>query len=260
MLHSETYNQSIKPHIYFISDGTPIQNFEFFRLICKKRYIKYPNIIFSKNFMLKFAYFNEFIYFSCMKYFNLKIEPFLTQTEVLKVSETHYFSINNALNELNYIPTITTEQGSQIMANYYCKNNKIIFNNNNFFRMTHIVLYILIIIGMILTGLFAFTKLNYLEISNNYNNKNINIQIFYILLGYLQKLTYLIFQTQFIIKIVFFLAIFIHFIETIYAIKLCYQLKCKNTYGLWIIQTLLLGYPSLVYLINRQKWLKSNDE
>lgn len=80
---------------YFISDGTPIDNFEFFRYLCEARMRAYPNIVLSLQFMLFVGYLYEKLYL------NFKLDPLLTRTEVLKVGNSHYFSIEKAKREVS---------------------------------------------------------------------------------------------------------------------------------------------------------------
>ena len=57
-----------------------------------------------------------------------------------------------------------------------------------------------------------------------------------------------IFRSQNNLKWIFWLANIVHVFESFVAMIYCYQLECRTWY-LWLIQTALLGFPSLNLLI-----------
>lgn len=104
--------------VYFISDGTPILNFEFLRPLCIARGCTYPSYVMPVSLAILFAALCEDLYRIC-KTIYIPWEPFLTRAEVYKVGITHFFSIGKARKELGYTPTVTSELGAQRMADYY---------------------------------------------------------------------------------------------------------------------------------------------
>jgi hypothetical protein len=71
---------------YSISDGTPVDNFEFFRPLCLARKAEFPSVTIPTFLALIIAFFCEIVYlfFSSIPPF-LHIEPFMTRSEVHKV-------------------------------------------------------------------------------------------------------------------------------------------------------------------------------
>ncbi|XP_069758321.1 short-chain dehydrogenase/reductase family 42E member 1 isoform X2 [Narcine bancroftii] len=87
---------------YFISDGKPINNFEFFKPLVEGLGYKYPTIRLPLRLIYYFAFLTEIIHFVVGRIYNF--QPFLTRTEVYKTGVTHYFSIQKARKELGYNP------------------------------------------------------------------------------------------------------------------------------------------------------------
>ncbi|KAK3718991.1 hypothetical protein QZH41_013144, partial [Actinostola sp. cb2023] len=71
---------------YFISDGKPTNNFEFFR-----------PLVSSTSFLTELIH-------SVVGRYIYNFQPILTRTEVHNTGVTHYFSINKAKNEIGYNP------------------------------------------------------------------------------------------------------------------------------------------------------------
>jgi len=226
--------------VYFISDGTPIHNFEFLRPLCEARGRKYPSLVLSTTFMLQLAYVFELIFYISSR-LGYPIEPFLTRAEVLKVGVNHYFSIKKATQELGYKPFFTSQEGALQIAGYYgcC------LHNHDYFDFPPIILWILIIYGLIMLTLVALLDpIDPMSILHSPFISPIN------------QLAYFIFQNQFNLQIILILAIVAHILESMYAMILARgKLDCRNTWYLWVIQTLLLGYPSLRLLIERERFM-----
>jgi len=229
---------------YFISDGTPIHNFEFLRPLCEARGRVYPSLILSTPFMLQLAYVFESIFYISSR-LGYPIEPFLTRAEVLKVGVNHYFSIKKASQELGYKPSLTSHEGALKIAEYYSN----CLHNHDYFDFPPIILWILIFYGLIMLSLVAL--LDPMNPSSILHSP---------LVSPVNQLAYIIFQNQFNLQIVLLLAISAHVFESVYAMYLAIRrLDCRNTWLLWGIQTLLLGYPSLRLLIARESFMISNS-
>lgn len=235
--NTTTTTNSPAGQAYFISDGSPIQNFEFLYPLCQARGRKYPSLILSTTFMLYFAFILEQIYYITNN-INIPIEPFLTRAEVLKVGISHYFSIDKAKKELNYQPILNSKEGSLLVGQYYLKN----LQNYNYFDYPHIIWWILILYGMIMLGMIALL-----------DRSSILLQSIYI--KPIKDLGYYLFTTQYNLKLTFVIAIILHIIEAMYAITIAINLGCFNTWLLWSIQTFFLGYPSLQLLIKRKAFM-----
>ncbi|XP_030060378.1 short-chain dehydrogenase/reductase family 42E member 1 isoform X2 [Microcaecilia unicolor] len=85
---------------YFISDGKPVNNFEFFRPLVESLGYKFPTIRLPLAFVYFFAFLTEQIHFLVGYIYNF--QPLLTRTEVYKTGVTHYFSMEKAKRELGY--------------------------------------------------------------------------------------------------------------------------------------------------------------
>ncbi|KXJ09885.1 Short-chain dehydrogenase/reductase family 42E member 1 [Exaiptasia diaphana] len=103
-------NHTAAGQAYFISDGRPVNNFEFFRPLVEGLGYKFPTI----NIPLKIVYFIAFIteiIHSVVGKYIYNFQPILTRTEVHKTGVTHYFSINKARHEIGYSPIKYDLQG-----------------------------------------------------------------------------------------------------------------------------------------------------
>lgn len=88
---------------YFISDGKPINNFEFFRPLIEGLGYSFPTLRLPVWLIFYFAALTELIHNLVANIYNF--QPFLTCTEVSKTGVTHYFSIMKAEEQLGYTPT-----------------------------------------------------------------------------------------------------------------------------------------------------------
>ncbi|XP_055477171.1 short-chain dehydrogenase/reductase family 42E member 1 isoform X1 [Psammomys obesus] len=87
---------------YFISDGRPVNNFEFLRPLVEGLGYKFPSIRLPLALIYCFAFLVEMTHSIMSRLYNF--QPFLTRTEVYKTGVTHYFSLEKAKKELGYTP------------------------------------------------------------------------------------------------------------------------------------------------------------
>ncbi|KAL0621827.1 Short-chain dehydrogenase/reductase family 42E member 1 [Plecturocebus cupreus] len=85
---------------YFISDGRPMNNFEFFRPLVEGLGYTFPSTRLPLTLVYCFAFLTEMVHFILGRLYNF--QPFLTRTEVYKTGVTHYFSLEKAKKELGY--------------------------------------------------------------------------------------------------------------------------------------------------------------
>ena len=78
------YQKAPCANAYFISDGQPIDNFEFLRPLCEARMCSFPLWTVPYWILLPIAAVLENIYRTAI-ILELKLEPFLTQAEIFKV-------------------------------------------------------------------------------------------------------------------------------------------------------------------------------
>ncbi|XP_018522438.1 short-chain dehydrogenase/reductase family 42E member 1 [Lates calcarifer] len=87
---------------YFISDGRPVNNFEFFRPLVEGLGYPFPKLRLPISLIYFFAFLTEMIHHLIGPFYNF--QPLLTRTEVYKTGVTHYFSMAKAKAELGYEP------------------------------------------------------------------------------------------------------------------------------------------------------------
>ncbi|XP_005413300.1 PREDICTED: short-chain dehydrogenase/reductase family 42E member 1 [Chinchilla lanigera] len=85
---------------YFISDGRPVNNFEFFRPLVEGLGYTFPSTRLPLTLVYCFAFLTEMSHFILGRLYNF--QPFLTRTEVYKTGVTHYFSLEKAKKDLGY--------------------------------------------------------------------------------------------------------------------------------------------------------------
>lgn len=224
--------------VYCISDGNPIENFEFFRPLVHARGKKFPSLVLPPFLMLCVAYVFERIWFHS-NVLEIPIEPFLVRAEVLKVGVTHYFSIDKARRELGYKPRITTAQGAENLAKRY----RATLNNADYFELPALAWWVGVIGGMILTYIVAYCR------PDSYLMKTAFIQA-------VNALALAIFRSTTNMRWLFWSAVGAHALEACYAVYYARQHGCTNTWLAWGLQTLILGYPSQQCLYRRTALLE----
>ncbi|XP_055992799.1 short-chain dehydrogenase/reductase family 42E member 1 [Sorex fumeus] len=85
---------------YFISDGRPVNNFEFFRPLVEGLGYPFPSVRLPLALVYGLAVLTEWAHSTLGGLYNF--QPFLTCTEVYKTGVTHYFSLEKARKELGY--------------------------------------------------------------------------------------------------------------------------------------------------------------
>jgi nucleoside-diphosphate-sugar epimerase len=225
---------------YFISDGTPINNFEFLRPVVEARKRVFPQLVLPTPLMVHVAWVMELVFYITNACY-IPVEPMLTRAEVYKVGVTHYFSIEKAKKDLGYRPTFTSEEGSKQMGKYYAysADTRDSFNNN-FIQYNPLYISVTVVSAMVALGLSAhgcdFTTLP-------------QPLKFALLLN--DEIALTLFRSRFALKVVFYLASLAHVGEGVYAYFKARAIGCRNTSAIWFIQVLLLGYFSMRYLLER---------
>jgi len=252
---------------YFISDGSPIDNFLFLKPLCESRGRNFPYIVIPTTYMLYLAYLCETAHKVSLSLFRWHVEPFLTRAEVYKVGVTHYFSIANATRDLGYIPTISSSEGALQLAKHYAASTA---QSPYFFEIASPIWFTLVLGGMIQLALVAYldpssawlTSTTTSELSSSLCPSNSFCEL---LLQWLptwspmiitqtlsacRTLGILLFGSQRNLKSLFVAAVGAHVIESAMSVSVARYMKLE-TWPLWGLQTLLLGYPSLRILRQR---------
>ena len=228
---------------YFISDGTPIDNFEFLRPLCEARGEKYPSIVLPVTAALTIGWFFEVLHY-ISRAVGLPIEPFMTRAEVYKVGVTHYFSIEKAQRELGYSPTMNSRDGAEQMADSYRIGSNHKKDHKDFFRVVGPEWYVPILGGLYACYCVAFDD----PASWTRIGGPMYAQIMHALLA----VGLAVFRTKFVLALVFYAAVAAHAVEAAYAYTVARDLGCA-TWPLWVVQTFIFGGPSLTILLNRRK-------
>ncbi|XP_032086055.1 short-chain dehydrogenase/reductase family 42E member 1 [Thamnophis elegans] len=97
-----TKNHTAAGQAYFISDGRPVNNFEFFRPLVEGLGYTYPSLRLPLPLVYFFAFVTELVHLVVGRLYNF--QPLLTRTEVYKTGVTHFFSLAKARRELDYKP------------------------------------------------------------------------------------------------------------------------------------------------------------
>ena len=218
---------------YFISDGTPIDNFLFFKPLCLARGREFPQTVCPTALMLSVSKFLELLY-KCTG-----IEPPLIQAEVLKVGVSHYFSIDKARRELGYEPVVTSQEGAMRIAKHYHEK----LSNEDFFQFPAWYLQVGVFLGMLLLFLCA-----YCDAQGQLLQSAVMAPVL--------QLGLLLFRSQAVLRTVFVSAEVVHVMEAIIAFRTASALGCANTRYYWLVQTFLWGFPSLSLIQARESLMK----
>jgi nucleoside-diphosphate-sugar epimerase len=193
---------------YFISDGEPVDNFDFLAPVIASRYKTPPQLALPVSLCLCVAWVMEIIH----KLTGLG--PLVTRAEVFKVGVTHHFSTSRAYWELGYVPLISSRQGAQDMA------KSLILQNKYFFDLPHCLWWMLIVGGMALLALFSIGP----ELSGAVQGFLAPVQTFALWL----------FGSRYMLQVVLALACAAHVTEAAYAFFLgaCFSSfsKCVSGY------------------------------
>ncbi|XP_073706887.1 short-chain dehydrogenase/reductase family 42E member 1 [Garra rufa] len=101
---TETRQHRAAGQPYFISDGRPVNNFEFFRPLVEGLGYSFPTLRLPISLIYLFAFLTEMVHHVVGPIYNF--QPLLTRTEVYKTGVTHYFSMRKAREELGYEPKL----------------------------------------------------------------------------------------------------------------------------------------------------------
>jgi nucleoside-diphosphate-sugar epimerase len=226
---------------YFISDGTPMSNFEFLKPVAQARLEEYPSIVIPVSIALAIAYLCELVHL-VSKLLHMPIEPFMTRAEVYKVGRSHYFSIAKAKIHLGYNPITSSKEGMHEMKRYYAINC-IRKDNADFFRIPNPMWII-----AVMYGLYIFYCVTYLS-EQQWEHTFIWTDI----LKTSRSIALMMFSNQQWMERGFIAAVVAHVAEALYAAYLSkIVLNCKPLISiLWTLQTFALGFPSLTLLLQR---------
>uniref|UniRef100_A0A0D6QXP4 3-beta hydroxysteroid dehydrogenase/isomerase domain-containing protein n=1 Tax=Araucaria cunninghamii TaxID=56994 RepID=A0A0D6QXP4_ARACU len=219
---------------YFISDGSPVNSFEFLRPLVVSLEYNFPRKEISVRTALNIAWIFWGIYSLCYPWLKKSWfpQPLIFPAEVYKVGITHYFSILKAKQELGYTPIVKPEEGMKATITYWKEKKREKVERPNIFA------WLFCVGGMFLLLCVAFMPSSYLGP-----------------LVWVKSFGILLFRSVRNLQILFWLSALTHLIEAIYAYFLSQRVDPANAKG-WFWQTFALGFPSLRLLLKRAKAMK----
>ncbi|XP_051118161.1 uncharacterized protein LOC127242610 [Andrographis paniculata] len=212
---------------YFISDGSPVNSFEFLRPLFKSFDYDLPKLSLSTPHALLIGRFFWVLYSIMYPWLDRRWlpQPLILPAEVYKVGVTHYFSFLKAREELGYRPLIDPRDGMAATIEYWKDRERLGVEKPN------ILIRVGIIAGML--HLFCATFLP------NFGPVPL---LRAIALFFLWSLT--------VARVVLVAAVAAHVGEGVYAWGVAKRVDPENAGG-WGWQTFLYGYPSLRLLLKR---------
>ncbi|KAL3830550.1 hypothetical protein ACJIZ3_019352 [Penstemon smallii] len=212
---------------YFISDGSPVNSFEFLKPLLKSLDYDLPKLSITVSHALLLG--NFFKVFYSLLYPLLRRrwlpQPLILPAEVYKVGVTHYFSFLKARGELGYTPMVSPQEGMSATIAYWKERKRRTLDGPTIYT------WLFVVIGM--TMLFCAA---YLPDS----------------VPLCKSIALTVFRSMWMTRIVFISSVAAHVGEGFYAWKLAKKVDPANARG-WFWQTLCLGYFSLRFLMKRAK-------
>jgi len=133
---------------YFISDGVPINNFEFFRPLMQALGYTYPNVVLPMWLIWLVVYLIQFTHTVCSKIHpGLNFTPMLTPAEVYKTGVTHYFSCDKAKMHFGYSPVQPNDISDAIQ--YFKEQKQENGSENEENSITNLISFVIVIVIVI---------------------------------------------------------------------------------------------------------------
>lgn len=216
---------------YFISDGAPVNTFEFLRPLVTSLEYDFPKLSISVPTALVVAKIFWTIYFLFYPWLKKSWfpSPLILPAEVYKVGITHYFSILKAKQELGYTPIVKPQEGMKATITYWKEKKR------KDLEMPNIFAWLFGLGGMFQLFCCAFIPPLYLGP-----------------FVWVRSFGLLVFQSIKNLQILFYISALLHITEACYAWLLARRVDPSNVKG-WFWQTFALGYFSLRLLLKRAK-------
>ncbi|XP_010686662.2 uncharacterized protein LOC104900829 [Beta vulgaris subsp. vulgaris] len=219
---------------YFISDGCPINSFEFIRPLLRSLEYDLPNtsltvpsaLVLGKIFWVFYTILYPWLNKSWLP------QPLILPAEVYKVGVTHYFSLLKAKEELGYYPMVSPQEGMAKTISYWKDRKRRSLDGPTIYAWLFSVLGMSALIGVSLFPDFGP-------------------------LSPITTLALFLYRSMHNVWIICFLAVGAHVVESLYAWHLARKVDPGNVRG-WFWQTLALGIFSLRFLLRRAQSHRSN--
>ncbi|XP_019057172.1 PREDICTED: short-chain dehydrogenase/reductase family 42E member 1-like [Tarenaya hassleriana] len=214
---------------YFVSDGSPVNSFEFLRPLLRSLDYDLPKFLVSVPFALFLGKAFQTFYTILYPWLSKKWlpQPLVLPAEVYKVSVTHYFSYLKAKEELGYIPMVSPREGMAATISYWQERKRKSLDGPTIYTWFSVVA------GML--ALFAAAWLP--DIGP---------------VPFLRAVHLFFFRTMLMVRIVCVVSVALHTAEGIYAWRLAKRVDPNNAAG-WFWQTFALGIFSMRFLLKRAR-------
>ncbi|CAK7345976.1 unnamed protein product [Dovyalis caffra] len=214
---------------YFISDGSPINSFEFLQPLLRSLDYDLPKATLSVPHALILGRIVSAIYTVLYPWLNRwwLPQPFILPAEVYKVGVTHYFSFLKAKQELGFVPMVSPREGMATTISYWQERKRKTVDGPTIYA------WLFVVIGMI--SLFGAAYLP--DIGP---------------VPLLRAVALFFFRSMWMIKAVFVFSIAAHMGEALYAWLLAKRVDPANA-RTWLWQTFAMGFFSLRLLLKRSK-------
>ncbi|CAN6813918.1 unnamed protein product, partial [Brassica oleracea] len=214
---------------YFVSDGSPVNTFEFLRPFLRSLDYDLPKFTISVPVAVTLGNIFQGVYTVLYPWLSKSWlpQPLILPAEVYKVGVTHYFSYLKAKEELGYVPFKSSKEGMAATISYWQERKQRSLDGPTIFT------WLAVILGM--SALFAAGWLP--EVGP---------------VPFLRALSLFFFRTMTMVRAVFVISVALHVGEGIYAWSLAKRVDPDNAMG-WFWQTSALGFFSMRFLLKRAK-------
>ncbi|XP_071700848.1 uncharacterized protein [Rutidosis leptorrhynchoides] len=208
---------------YFISDGSPVNTFEFIRPLLKsleydlpKTSLRVPTALYIGNaFSVLYTIIYPWLNRSWLP------QPLLLPAEVYKVGVTHYFNYLKAKQELGYTPITSPQEGMAATISFYQERKRKSLDGPTIYAWLFCVIGMSAVIGA------AFFPV-----------------------PLVRPACLFILRSMWALRLLAVWAIAMHIGESVYAWRLAKRVDPANARG-WFWQTFVLGFFSLKFLLKR---------
>ncbi|KAK1421663.1 hypothetical protein QVD17_24167 [Tagetes erecta] len=210
---------------YFISDGNPVNTFEFIRPLLRSLEYDIPKASLPVETALFVGKTFSVIYTIMYPWLNSwwLPQPLLLPAEVYKVGVTHYFNYLKAKQELGYTPITSSHQGMAATISFFQDRKQKSLDGPTIYAWLFCVFGMLTVI---VAALFPVPVL--------------------------RSTCLMIVRSMWALRVLAIWAVSMHVGESIYAWRLAKRVDPENARG-WFWQTFALGIFSLKFLLRRAK-------
>ncbi|KAJ0742152.1 putative 3-beta-hydroxysteroid-4-alpha-carboxylate 3-dehydrogenase (decarboxylating) [Helianthus annuus] len=210
---------------YFISDGSPVNTFEFLRPLLKSLEYDIPKATLPVGKALLVGKAFSVIYTLMYPWLNTRWlpQPLLLPAEVYKVGVTHYFNYLKAKQELGYTPITSPQQGMAATISFFQERKEKSLDGPTIYE------WFFCVFGMSAVIIAAAFPVPLLRS------------------GCLMVL-----RSMWVLRLLAIWAVAMHVGESVYAWRLAKRVDPQNARG-WFWQTFVLGIFSLKFLLKRAK-------